>query len=139
MSITAIAGSVCLPEACVAKLSDSTARTKWVDADIRLLKELARSGTPIGAIALRLRRTKAAISIKASKLGIKLGETSPAEPLETELKTLKNEIQEFAALNPNPNEWTHQQVAHYDSLTKRHTKLRAEIAELTLRRPHKQR
>ena len=91
--------------------SDSTGRTTWVDEDIRLLKELARSGTHTGAIALRLRRTKAAISIKASKSGIKLGATSPAEPIEAELNVLKNDIEKFAALHPNPNEWTPQQVA----------------------------
>jgi hypothetical protein len=51
-----------------------------------------------------------------------------------ELTMLKNEIQEFEARHPNPNEWTHQQVTHYDSLTKRHTHLRAEIAELQVRR-----
>jgi hypothetical protein len=120
----------------VAKPSDSRGRTKWVEEDILLLKELARSGTPTGAIALKLGRTKAAISIKASKLGIKLGETSPAKPMEAELNMLRNEIQEFAALHPNPNEWTPQQVADYDSLTKRHTKLRTEIAELLVCRPH---
>jgi hypothetical protein len=123
----------------VAKPSDSRGRTKWVDEDILLLKKLARRGTPTGAIALKLGRTKVAISIKASKLRIKLGETSPAKPIEAELNMLKNEIQEFAALHPNPNEWTPQHAADYDSLTKRHTKLRAEIAELVVRRPHKQR
>jgi hypothetical protein len=123
----------------MAKPSDSRGRTKWADKDILLLKELARSGTPTGAIALKLGRTKAAISIKASKLGIKLGETSPAESKDAELNMLKNEIQEFAALHPNPNEWTPQQVADYDSLTKRHTKLRAEIAERAVCRPHLQR
>ena len=123
----------------MAKPSDSGGRTRWVDEDILLLKELARSGTPTGAIALKLGRTKAAVSIKASKLGIKLGEPPPAKPIEAELNMLMNEIQEFAALHPNPNEWTPQQVADYDSLTKRHTKLRAEIAELLVCRPHKQR
>lgn len=127
-----------VPEAGVAKPSDSRGRTKWVDQDILLLKELVRSGTPTGAIALKLGRTKAAISIKASKLGIKLGETTPAEPIEVELKMLENDIKEFAALHPKPNEWTPQQVADYDSLTRRHTRLRAEIAELVLRRAHKQ-
>ena len=122
----------------MAKSSDFRGRKKWVDKDILLLKELVRIGTPTGAIALKLGRTRAAISIKASRLGVKLGETSPAEPIEAELNMVKNEIQEFAALHPNPNEWTPQQVADYDLLTRRHTKLRAEIAELVLRRPHKQ-
>lgn len=123
----------------MAKSSDSRGRTKWVDKDILQLKELARIGTPTGAIALKLRRTKAAISIKASKLGVKLGETLPPEPRQIDLNMLENEIQEFAALHPNPNDWTPQQVADYYSLTKRHTKLRAEIAELALRHLHKRR
>ena len=58
--------------------------------DILLLKELVRIGTPTGAIALKLGRTRAAISIKASRLGVKLGETSPAEPIEAELNMLEN-------------------------------------------------
>jgi hypothetical protein len=90
----------------VHKPSDSRGRTKWMYKDILLLKELALSGAPTGMIALKLGRTKAAISIKASKLGIKLGEASPAQAREVELKTLKREIQKFAALHPNPNEWT---------------------------------
>jgi hypothetical protein len=66
-----------------------------------------------------------------------MDQTSKLYRLYAELSMLKNEIQEFEALHPNPNEWTHQEVAHYDSLTKRHTKLR-EIAELGARRPHGQ-
>jgi hypothetical protein len=68
-------------------------------------------------------------------LGIKLGETSPAHTLDVELNMLENEIREFEAIHPQPDEWSPQQAARYDSLTKRHLKLRAEIAELTVRRP----
>lgn len=114
--------------------SDSRSRTKWGDKDIVLLKKLARDGTPTSAIALRLGRSKAAISCKASELGIKLGETSQAQTLDVELNMLENEIREFEAIHPQPNEWSPQQAAYYDSLTKRHVKLRAEIAELTVRR-----
>jgi hypothetical protein len=123
----------------VAGHSESRRQTKWRDDEILLLEELARSGTPTGAIALKLGRSKAAISAKASKLGIKLGATSQVQPVEAELNLLKNEIQDFEALHPNPVEWTAQQLAHYDSLTKRHTKLRAEIAELAVRHHHRQR
>jgi hypothetical protein len=41
--------------------------------DILLPKELALIGPPTKVIALKLGRIKAVISIKASKLGIKLG------------------------------------------------------------------
>jgi hypothetical protein len=68
-------------------------------------------------------------------LGIKLGETAQAQTLDVELNMLENEIREFEAIHPQPNEWSPQQVAYYDSLTKRHVKLRAEIAELTVHRP----
>lgn len=115
----------------------SNSRKKWLDEDVRRLKELARSNTSTGSIARKLGRSKVAVSIKASKLGIHLGATSQKkQPEEIELSILNNEIQEFEALHPNPNEWTSQQVAHYDSLTKRHTKLRAKIAELRVCRPH---
>ncbi len=49
---------------------------QWHEDDIRRLKELARSDTPTGAIALKLGRSKAAVYDKASELGISLGATS---------------------------------------------------------------
>ena len=49
---------------------------QWHEDDIRKLKELARSDTPTGAIALKLGRSKAAVYDKASELGISLGVTS---------------------------------------------------------------
>ena len=113
--------------------SESRRQTKWRDDEILQLEELARSGTPTGAIALKLGRSKAAISAKASKLAIKLGATSQVQLAEAELNLLTNEIQDFEALHSNPVEWTAQQFAHYDSLAKRYTKLRAEIAELAVR------
>lgn len=67
-----------------------------------------------------------------------MDQTSKLYRLYAELSMLKNEIQEFEALHPNPKEWTPQQGAHYNSLTKRHTNLRAEIAELGARRRHRQ-
>jgi hypothetical protein len=63
-----------------------------------------------------------------------MDQTSKLYRCYAELTILKNDLQEFEARHPDPNEWTHQQVAHHDSLTKRHTNLRAEIAELGVRR-----
>ena len=122
----------------VAGHSESRRQTKWRDDEILLLEELARSGTPTGAIALKLGRSKAAVSAKASKLGIKLGATSQVQLLDAELNLLKNEIQDFEALHPNPLKWSAPQLAHYDSLAKRHIKLRAEIAERAVRHHHSQ-
>lgn len=48
---------------------------------------------------------------------------------------LENEIRAFEIIQSQPNEWTPQQAAYYDKLTNRHAKLRAEIAEVTVRRP----
>lgn len=56
--------------------------------------------------------------------------------VEAELSMVKNRIHEFEALHPNVNEWTSQQVAHYDSLTARQTDIRAKDAELGVCRPH---
>jgi hypothetical protein len=110
-----------------------------VDEDILLLEALARSGTPTGAIALKLGRTKAAISIKASKLGLKLGErSSPAEPIRGRIDNAEERNSGICGPSPQ-SEWTSQQVADYDSLTKQHSKLCAEFAELVVRRSHKQR
>lgn len=111
--------------------SDSRSRTKWGDDDILLLKKLARRGSTTGAIALKLGRSKAAISDKASKVGIKLGVTSRAQLLDARLNVLKNEIREFEDLHPSPSKWTPQQIVDYDSLINRHTRIRADIAELS--------
>jgi len=119
--------------------SESRRNARWRDDEILLLEQLARSGTPTGAIALKLGRSKAAISVKAWKSAIKLGAKSQVQPIENELKLLKNEIQDFEALHHNPVECTAQQLAHYDSLTKRHIKLRSEIAELAVPHHHRQR
>jgi len=81
--------------------SESRRNAKWRDDEILLLEQLARSGTPTGAIALKLGRSKAAISVKASKSAIKLGVKSQVRPVENELKLLKNGIQDVQALHPN--------------------------------------
>ena len=54
----------------------SYSRKPWLDDDIRRLKELARCDTPTGAMALKLRRSKAGVYAKASELGISLGVAS---------------------------------------------------------------
>lgn len=56
--------------------------------------------------------------------------TAKLYKLKAELTMLKNDIQQFEALRPNPTEWTQNEVAHYDSLTKRCNDIRAAIAEL---------
>jgi hypothetical protein len=47
-----------------------------------------------------------------------------------ELTVVKKGIEEFAAVRPNPRDWTQEEAAHHDLLIKRRTDLRAEIAEL---------
>lgn len=51
---------------------------------------------------------------------------------------LKNDIEEFEAIHPNPTEWTEKEAARYDSLTKRSDDIRAEIADLGAHRQHRQ-
>ena len=48
---------------------------RWSHAETCRLKELARSGTSTGAIALELGRSKVAVNLKASRLGIRLGQS----------------------------------------------------------------
>jgi hypothetical protein len=50
--------------------------------------------------------------------------------LYAELTVVKRGMEEFAALRPNPSEWTQEEIAHHDSLVKRRDDIRAEIAEL---------
>ena len=50
-------------------------RKRWSDAEICRLKELVKTGNPKGAIALELGRSKVAVDLKASKLGIRLGQS----------------------------------------------------------------
>jgi hypothetical protein len=64
--------------------------------------------------------------------------TSKLYRLYAELTMLKNDIQEFEARRPNPNEWTSMEAEHYDRLTKRRDDIRAEIAHLGAHRPHRQ-
>jgi hypothetical protein len=47
-------------------------RDHWSIEDLRLLRELAASGTPLNAIAATLRRTPSAIKNKAGMQGISL-------------------------------------------------------------------
>jgi len=64
--------------------------------------------------------------------------TAKIYKLVAELTMLKNDMEEFEAIHPNPTEWTEKEAAQYDSLTKRRNEIRAEIAELGARRPHRQ-
>ena len=64
--------------------------------------------------------------------------TAKLYKLYAELTVVKNGIEEFAALRPNPREWTQEEVAHHDLLIKRRNDIRAEIAELGAHRPHRQ-
>jgi hypothetical protein len=45
-------------------------------------------------------------------------------------------MEDFAALRPNPRDWTQAEVAHHDLLIKSRTDIRAEIAELESRHAH---
>lgn len=48
----------------------------WTKEDIALLRRLVRENTPTRVIALKLRRTEAAIYAKAAELGISLKPTN---------------------------------------------------------------
>jgi hypothetical protein len=51
--------------------------------------------------------------------------------LYAELTVVKRGMEDFAAVRPNPREWTQEEVAHHDLLIKSRTDIqRAEIAEL---------
>jgi hypothetical protein len=63
----------------------SNSRKWWSDVDICGLKELARSDTPTGAIALKLGRSKTAVYAKASKLGISLEVIARKKPVKNRL------------------------------------------------------
>jgi hypothetical protein len=54
-----------------------------------------------------------------------------------ELTVVKKGIEEFAAVRPNPRNWTQEEAAHHDLLIKRRSDLRAEIAELESCHPHR--
>ena len=49
-------------------LADAMGKNIWTQADIATLKELAKSNTPTGIIALKLNRTEDAIFAKANEL-----------------------------------------------------------------------
>jgi hypothetical protein len=66
-------------------------------------------------------------------------ETSKLYKLYAELTVVKKGIEELAALRPNPREWTQEEAAHHDSLIKRRTDIRAEIAELESGHAHPRR
>lgn len=46
--------------------------SKWTNADVSRLKDLAKGNTPTGLIASNLQRTVAAVQTKASDLGVSL-------------------------------------------------------------------
>lgn len=53
-------------------------RNEWSSADVRQLRELAATGTPLAAIAAALCRTKSAVRNKAGMHGISLRFTAPS-------------------------------------------------------------
>jgi hypothetical protein len=59
--------------------------------------------------------------------------------LYAELAVVKRGLEEFAALRPNPREWTQEEAARHGSLVKRRTDIRAEIAELESLHVHRRR
>jgi len=65
--------------------------------------------------------------------------TAKLYKLYAELTVVKKGIEELAALRPNPREWTQEEAAHHDLLIKRHTDIRAEIAELEGGHAHRRR
>ncbi len=65
--------------------------------------------------------------------------TAKLYKLYAELTVVKRGIEELAALRPNPRGWTQEEVAHHDSLIKRRTDIRAEIAELESGHAHPRR
>lgn len=50
--------------------------------------------------------------------------------LYAELTVVKRALEDFAALRPNPRQWTQEEVARHEQLVKRGNDIRAEIAEL---------
>lgn len=52
---------------------------EWSDEDIRRLRDLAAGGTPTGVIALRLDRSKAGVSLKASREHVRLSPHSSSK------------------------------------------------------------
>jgi hypothetical protein len=64
--------------------------------------------------------------------------TAKLYKLYAELTVVKNGLEEFAALRPNPRQWTQEEAAHHDLLIKRRTDIRAEIAELESSHAHRQ-
>jgi hypothetical protein len=65
--------------------------------------------------------------------------TAKLYKLYAELTVVKKGIEELASLRPNPREWTQEEAARHDSLIKRRTDIRAEIAELESGHAHRQR
>lgn len=55
------------------------------------------------------------------------------------LAVVKRGMEQFAALRPDPREWTQEEVAHHDLLIRRRTDIRAEIAELESVHAHRRR
>jgi hypothetical protein len=65
--------------------------------------------------------------------------TAKLYKLYAELTVVKKGIEELACLRPDPREWTQEEAARHDSLIKRRTDIRAEIAELESGHAHRQR
>jgi hypothetical protein len=54
------------------RLSRRSGRNEWSTEDLRRLRDLAATGTPLNAIAATLRRTTSAVRNKAGMHGISL-------------------------------------------------------------------
>lgn len=48
-------------------------RREWTSADVRTLKKHSKSRTPVAKVSKELKRTVAAVRVKASQLGIGVG------------------------------------------------------------------
>jgi len=70
---------------------------------------------------------------------IAMDRTAKLYRLYAELAVVKRSLEEFAALRPNPREWTPEEVARHGSLVRRRTDIRAEIAELESFHAHRRR
>jgi hypothetical protein len=55
-----------------ARFARRNGRNEWSSEDLRRLRELAATGTPLNAIAAALRRTSSAVRNKAGMHGISL-------------------------------------------------------------------
>ena len=66
-----------------------------------------------------------------------MGRATKLYRLYAELAVVRRALEEFAALRPNPRQWTEEEAAQHGLLVKRRSDIRAEIAELESLRAHR--